>query len=98
MPKTFLAISLIAGPLSRGLCVIARMTTGTVFRGVGPNFSFETKNKQKNFPDSSYYKKYNGNCFIYLCEILNKLQICVILLINHTHLIFFYFPLVILTN
>ena len=23
------------------------------------------------FPDSSYYKKYNGSCFMYLCEILN---------------------------
>ena len=58
------------------------------------------------FPDSSYYKKYNGSCFMYLCEILRKLQmfkvtnfmtfsddllICVILLINHTHLIFFLF-------
>ena len=65
------------------------------------------------FPDSSYYKKYNGSCFMYLCEILSKLQmfkvtnvitfsdgllICVILLINNTHLIFFYFPLVIITN
>ena len=26
------------------------------------------------FPDSSYYKKYNGSCFMYLCEILSKLQ------------------------
>ena len=80
---------------------------------VGPNFSFETKNKQKMFHDSSYYEKYNGSCFMYLCEILSKLQmfkvthfmtfsdgllICVILLINHTHYIFFYFPLVIITN
>ena len=85
----------------------------TVDRVVGPNFSFETKNKQKMFPDSSYYKKYNGSCFMYLCEILSKLQmfkvtnfmtfsdgllICVILLIHYTHLIFFYFPLVIITN
>ena len=69
-------------------------------RVVGPNFSFETKKKQKNVPYSSYYKKYNGSCFMYLCEILSKLQmfkvtnfmtfsdglqICVILLINHTH-------------
>ena len=83
-----------------------------IHRVVGPNFSFETKNKQKKFPDSSYYKKYNGSCFMYLCEILSKLQvfkvtdfmtfsdgllICVILLINHTHF-FFYFPLVIITN
>ena len=74
---------------------------------VGPNFSFETKNQQKMFPDSSYYKKYNGSCFMYLCEILSKLQmfkvtnfmtfsdgllIYVILLINHTHLIFSIFP------
>ena len=80
---------------------------------VGPNFSFETKNKQKMFPYSSYYKKYNGSCFMSLCEIFSKLQlfkvtnfmtfsdgllICVILLINHTHLIFFNFPLVITTN
>ena len=51
------------------------------------------------------------SCFMYLCEILSKLQmfkvtnfmtfsdgllICVILLINHTHLIFF--PMVIITN
>ena len=77
----------------------------TICRVVGPNFSFETKNKQKMFPDtdSSYYKKYNGSCFMYLCEILSKLQmfkvthfmtfsdgllICVILLINHTHFLF----------
>ena len=44
-------------------------------RVVGPNFSYETKNKQKMFPDSSYYKKYNGSCFMYLCEILSKLQV-----------------------
>ena len=31
--------------------------------------------KQKMFPDSSYYKKYNGSCFMYLCEILSKLQV-----------------------
>ena len=29
---------------------------------------------QKMFPDSSYYKKYNGSCFMYICEILTKLQ------------------------
>ena len=78
-------------------------------RVVEPNFSFEKKKKKV---DSSYYKKYNGSCFMYLCEILSKLRmfkvtnfmtfsdgllICVILLINHTHLIFFYFPLVIIT-
>ena len=81
-------------------------------RVVGPNFSFEKLNKQKMFPDSRYYKKYNGSCFMYLCEILSKLQmfkvtnvmtfsdgllICVILLINYTRH-FFYFPLVIITN
>ena len=26
------------------------------------------------FPDSSHYKKYNGSCFMYLSEILSKLQ------------------------
>ena len=36
------------------------------YRVVGPNFSFEKKNKQKMFPDSSYYKKYNGSCFMYI--------------------------------
>ena len=41
---------------------------------VGQIFSFETKNKQKMFPYSSYYKKCNGSCFMYLCEILSKLQ------------------------
>ena len=65
------------------------------------------------FPDSSHYKKYNGSCFIYLSEILSKLHmfkvtnfmtfsdgllIYVILHINHTHLICFYFPLVISAN
>ena len=39
---------------------------------VGPNFSFE--NKIKRFPDGSHYKKYNGSCFMYLSEILSKLQ------------------------
>ena len=73
-------------------------------RVVGPNFSFENKNKQKLFPDSSYYKKYNGSCFMYLCEILSKLQmfkvtnfmtfsdgllICVIL---HTHFFLLFSP------
>ena len=67
---------------------------------VGQNLSFE-KNKLKTyFPDSSHYKKYNGSCFMYLSEILSKLQmfkvtnvmtfsdgllIYVILLINHKH-------------
>ena len=48
--------------------------SNTNSRVVGPNFSFEIKHKQKMFPDSSYYKKYNGSCFMYLCEILSKLQ------------------------
>ena len=89
-----------------------RVRVATSVRMVGPKFSFEKKRKKK-FPDSSYYKKYNGSCFMYLCEILSKLQmfkvtnvmkffdgllICVILLINHTYLTFFYFPLVIITN
>ena len=26
------------------------------------------------FPDRSHYKKYNGSCFMYLSEILNKLH------------------------
>ena len=26
------------------------------------------------FPDSSHYKKYKGSCFMYLSEILSKLQ------------------------
>ena len=30
--------------------------------------------KNKMFPDTSYYKQYNGSCFIYLSEILSKLQ------------------------
>ena len=57
------------------------------------------------FPDSSHYKTYNGSCFMYLSEMLIKLQmvkgthfmkfsdgllIYVILLINHTHI--FYLP------
>ena len=57
--------------------------------------------------NSSRYKKYNGSCFMYLSEILSKLQmfnvthfmtfsdgllIRVILLINHTHLIFLFSP------
>ena len=82
------------------LSLTVTVTVCPVSRVVEPNFSFETKNKQKNVPDSSYYKKYNGSCFMYLCEILSKLQvlkvtdfmtfsdgllICVILLINYTH-------------
>ena len=27
------------------------------------------------FPDSSHNKKYNGSCFMYLSEILRKLQL-----------------------
>ena len=69
---------------------------------------FLSKQKiKKIFPDSSYYKKYNGSCFMYLCEILSKLQmfkvtnfmtfsdgllICVILLINHTFNFFLFSP------
>ena len=65
------------------------------------------------FRDSGYYKKYNGSCFMYLCEILSKLQIFKVTnfmtfsdgLLNmcnfaykaHTFF-FFYFPLVIITN
>ena len=82
-------------------------------RVVGPNFSYETKNKQKMFPDSSYYKKYNGCCFMYLCEILSKLQVFkvrdfmtfsdgLLIMCNFAYkphtFIFFYFPLVIITN
>ena len=80
---------------------------------VGPNFSYETKNKQKIFRDSSYYKKYNGSCFMYLCEILSKLQVFkvrdfmtfsdgLLIMCNFAYkphtFIFFYFPLVIITN
>ena len=58
------------------------------------------------FPDSSHNKKYNGSCFMYLSEILGKLQmskftnfvtfsdgllIYVILHINYTF-IFYIFP------
>ena len=66
------------------------------------------------FPDSSYYKKYNGSCFMYLCELLSKLQMfkvtnfmtfsdAVRLLMCHfaykpDTFNFFYFPLVIITN
>ena len=28
------------------------------------------------FPDSCHHKKYNGSCFMYLSEILSKLQMC----------------------
>ena len=37
---------------------------------VKPNFIFK-----KTFPDISHYKKYNNSCFVYLSEILSKLQI-----------------------
>ena len=52
------------------------------------------------FPESSHYKKYNGSCFMYLSEILSKLQmfkvtnfvtfsygllIYVVLLMNQAH-------------
>ena len=61
------------------------------------------------FPDGNDYKKHNGSCFMYLSGILSKLQMCkvtnvmtfsdgvliiyVVLLINHTHYIFFILPL-----
>ena len=73
-----------------------------LFHAVGwSNQIYLSEKKNIKFPDSSYYK--NGSCFVYLCELLSKLQmfkvtnfmtfsdgllICVILLINHTHLIF----------
>ena len=43
---------------------------------VGPNFSFEQKKYVLLFPESSHHKKYNGSCFMYLSEILSKLQTC----------------------
>ena len=84
--------------------------SGDQNKGGGTKFFFRFF---KMFPDSSHYKNYNGSCFMYLSEILSKLKmfkvtnfmkfsdgwlISVILLINHIHLIVFYFPLVIITN
>ena len=63
----------------------------------GPIFSLDCF----MFLDSSQYEKCNGSCFMYLSEILNKLQmfkltnfmtfsdglqIYALLLINHTHI------------
>jgi hypothetical protein len=45
-------------------------------RVVGPNFSFEQKHSFLLFPESSHHKKYHGSCFMYLSEILSKLQTC----------------------
>ena len=45
------------------------------------------------FPDSSHYKKYNGSCFIYLSEILSKLQ-----MFKVTHCMMFSDGLLILCN
>ena len=39
---------------------------------VEPNVSFEKKCSV--IVASSHYNKYNGNCFMYLIEILSKLQ------------------------
>ena len=45
-------------------------------RVVGPNFAFEPNNYFVLFPESSHHKKYHGSCFMYLSEILSKLQTC----------------------
>ena len=42
----------------------------------GPNFSFEHIFFVLLFPESSHHKKYHGSCFMYLSEILSKLQTC----------------------
>ena len=65
------------------------------------------------FPESSHHKKYYGSCFMYLSEILSKLQTCEVtnlmtfsdglliydfFYINHTYCNFSYFSLIIFTN
>ena len=59
------------------------------------------------FSESSHHKKYHGSCFMYLSEILSKLQTCevtnfmtfsdglliyVMFYINHTYCNIFIFP------
>ena len=70
-------------------------------------------NKKCSLIVVTYYKKYNGSCFMYLCEILSKLQVFkvrdfmtfsdgLLIMCNFAYkphtFIFFYFPLVIITN
>ena len=97
--------------------IFAITTSVSKFRvvvGWSDQIFLSKKKIKKKFPESSYYKKYNGSCFMYLCEILSKLQMFIKVtnfmkfsdgllgMCNFAYkpqtLNCFYFPLVIITN